>query len=102
MGSGACLSPLARSLEDDFDVVMPDARGHGRSSAPSEGYLYSHHAEDVHGLIEALELSDPVLLGHSMGGMTATVVASQLGSALRGVILVDPTFISPEWPAPSL
>lgn len=27
MGSGACWTPLARALEGDFDVVMPDARG---------------------------------------------------------------------------
>ncbi len=97
MASGACLSSLARSLEYNFDVVMPDARGHGSSSTPSQGYLYRDHAEDVLGLIRALKLNDPILLGHSMGGMTVAVVASKLGSALRSVILVDPTFISPEW-----
>jgi N-formylmaleamate deformylase len=95
-GSGACWTPLGRALEGEFDLVMPDARGHGKSSAPLHGYSYSDHASDVLGLIEALELTAPVLLGHSMGGMTAAVVASQLGSAIRGVILVDPTFISPE------
>ncbi|MFC4454748.1 alpha/beta hydrolase [Deinococcus sonorensis] len=96
-GSGACWTPVARALENDFDVIMPDARGHGRSSAPPGGYAYRDHARDVLGLIEALALTDPVLLGHSMGGMTAAVVASQLGSAVRGVVLADPTFISPEW-----
>lgn len=96
-GSGACWTPLARALEDEYDVVMPDARGHGKSSAPLDGYMYRDHASDILGLIEALGLTAPVLLGHSMGGMTAAVVASQLGSAIRGVILADPTFISPEW-----
>jgi len=96
-GSGACWTPLARALESGRDVVMPDARGHGNSDAPPHGYLYPDHAGDVVGLIEALGLATPVLLGHSMGGMTASVAASQLGAALRGVILVDPTFISPEW-----
>jgi pimeloyl-ACP methyl ester carboxylesterase len=38
----------------------------------------------------------PVLLGHSMGGMTAAVVASEAGTAIRGVILADPTFLSPQ------
>lgn len=96
-GSGACWSPLARALQGDCDVVMPDARGHGKSSAPLHGYDYRDHAGDVIGLIEALGLAAPVLLGHSMGGMTAAVAASQLGPAIRGVILADPTFISPEW-----
>ncbi|GGR22161.1 alpha/beta fold hydrolase [Deinococcus ruber] len=97
MGNGACWTPVARALEHEYDVVMPDARGHGLSSAPAEGYLYDDHANDVLGLIEALELSRPVLLGHSMGGMTAAVVASRLGASLRAVVLADPTFISPEW-----
>lgn len=95
-GSGACWTHLARALEDGYDVIMPDARGHGASSAPSRGYLYRDLANDVIGLIEALGLVGPVLLGHSMGGMTASVVASNVGTSIRGVILVDPTFLSPE------
>jgi pimeloyl-ACP methyl ester carboxylesterase len=75
---------------------MPDARGHGNSSTPLHGYRYEDHARDVVGLIQGLGLSAPVLLGHSMGGMTTAVVASQLASAIRGVILADPTFLSPQ------
>jgi len=95
-GSGACWSPLARSLETEFDVVMPDARGHGESNKPLTGYRYADFAGDVIGLMQGLKLDTPVLLGHSMGGMTAAVVASQLGASLRGLILADPTFLSPE------
>jgi pimeloyl-ACP methyl ester carboxylesterase len=95
-GSGACWIPLARALEGEYDVVMPDARGHGNSSAPLHGYRYEDHASDVAGLIRGLGLAAPVLLGHSMGGMTAAVVASQLATAIRGVILADPTFLSPQ------
>jgi N-formylmaleamate deformylase len=97
IGSSACLSPLARTLEGDFDVILPDARGHGQSSVPVSGYSYPELAADVIDLIAKLELDTPVLLGHSMGGLTAAVVASQLGSAISGLVLVDPTFISPEW-----
>ncbi|MEP6985660.1 MAG: alpha/beta hydrolase, partial [Chloroflexota bacterium] len=95
-GSGACWSPLARALEAEFDVVMPDARGHGESSKPLNGYRYEDYAQDVVGLIQGLGLAIPVLLGHSMGGMTAALVASQIGAALRGLVLADPTFLSPE------
>ena len=93
-GSGACWSPLARALEGEYDVVMPDARGHGNSSTPLDGYRYEDHASDVVALIQGLGVTAPVLLGHSMGGMTAAVLASQLGTAIRGVILADPTFLS--------
>ena len=96
MASGACWSPLARSLEADYDVVMPDARGHGKSSAPPQRYRYEDHASDVIELIRGLGLSAPILLGHSMGGMTAAVVASQVPGMIRGVILADPTFLSPQ------
>jgi N-formylmaleamate deformylase len=96
MGSGACWTLLARALEGEFDVVMPDARGHGESSAPHHGYRYDDLASDVAGLVRGLELARPVLLGHSMGGMTAAVVASRGAGMIRGLILVDPTFLSPE------
>jgi pimeloyl-ACP methyl ester carboxylesterase len=92
IGNGACWTPLARALEGDFDVVMPDARGHGGSSAPHLGYRYDDHASDVVGLIRGLGLSRPVILGHSMGGMTAAVAASR--AEIRGVVLIDPTFLS--------
>lgn len=95
-GNGACWCPLARSLEGEFDVVMPDARGHGNSSAPLDGYRYDDHASDLLGLIRGLRLAAPFLLGHSMGGMTAAVVASQMGDVISGVILADPTFLSPQ------
>lgn len=95
-GSGACWIPLARALEDEYDVVMPDARGHGNSSTPLDRYRYEDHAGDVVGLIQGLGFVVPVLLGHSMGGMTAAVVASQIPTAVRGVILADPTFLSSE------
>jgi pimeloyl-ACP methyl ester carboxylesterase len=96
MGSGARWTPLARALEGEFDVIMPDSRGHGDSSAPPYGYRYDDLASDVVGLIRGLELSRPVLLGHSMGGMTAAVVASRGAGIIRGLVLVDPTFLSPE------
>jgi len=95
MGSGACWTPVARVLEEEFDVVMPDARGHGGSSAPHRGYGYDDHASDVERLIRGLALARPVVVGHSMGGMTAAVVASRGAVTIRGLVLVDPTFLSP-------
>lgn len=94
--SGACWTPLARALQGEYDVVMPDARGHGTSSAPAKGYRYEDHANDVIGLIQRLGLAAPVLLGHSMGGMTAVLAASRITAVIRALILADPTFLSPE------
>lgn len=96
MTKGACWTPLALALEKEYDVIMPDARGHGNSSAPDHGYCYDDLAADVVSFIDELGVTTPVLLGHSMGGMTAAVVASQNPKRLRGLILADPTFLTPQ------
>lgn len=94
-GSGACWTPLARALEGELDLILPDARGHGASSAPPDGYTYDDLADNVVGLVRGLPLARPVLVGHSMGGMTAALAASRCAASFRGVVLVDPTFLSP-------
>jgi N-formylmaleamate deformylase len=93
-GSGACWIPFGRALEGEYDVVMPDARGHGNSSTPLNGYRYEDHASDLVGLIQGLRLVAPILLGHSMGGMTAALTASRMATAIGGVVLAEPTFLS--------
>ncbi len=95
--NGACWSPLARALEAHYDIIMPDARGHGLSSAPRYGYTCQDHANDIIEFIRTLGIKSPYLLGHSIGGMTAAMVASRLGASISGIILADPTFISSEW-----
>lgn len=96
MGSGASWTPVARVLATELDVVLPDARGHGHSSAPGSGYRYADLAADVAGLVQELDLSRPVVVGHSMGGTTAALAATRIGHLLRGLVLVDPTFLSSE------
>jgi len=96
MTNGVCWSGLAQALEEEYDVIMPDARGHGKSSAPDYGYRYEDHADDAAGLIKALKLSPPIIIGHSMGGMTAVAAASRKPNILRGLVLADPTFLSPK------
>lgn len=96
MTKGACWTPLAQALEKEYDVIMPDARGHGNSTATNYGYRYDNLATDVVSLIDELGLVNPVLLGHSMGGMTAAVVASRNPKYLRGLVLADPTFLTPQ------
>jgi N-formylmaleamate deformylase len=94
--NGDCWTAVAQALQADYDVIMPDARGHGGSSAPDSGYTYEDHAADVVGLMEALRLAPAILIGHSMGGLVAAVAASRAPERLRGLILADPTFLSPK------
>ena len=94
--NGDCWSAQARAFEIEYDVIMPDARGHGKSSAPDFGYSYDDHVNDIIGLIKVLELNAPILIGHSMGGMTAAVAVSNNPKLFSGLVLADPPFISPK------
>jgi non-heme chloroperoxidase len=51
-----------------FRVVAHDRRGHGRSSQPATGNDMDGYADDLAALIEALDLRDATLVGHSTGG----------------------------------
>src|SRR3954471_20372311 len=54
-------------LEAGHRVVTYDRRGFGRSSQPSTGYDYDTFADDLHTLLETLDLRDVILVGFSMG-----------------------------------
>ncbi|WP_343693659.1 alpha/beta hydrolase [Chitinophaga sp.] len=94
MTNGLCWTDLAHILENEFDVIMPDARGHGLSGVPDFGYTYNDHADDIAGLIASLQLHKPAVIGHSMGGMTTAVLAANQPDLLKGIVLADPPFIS--------
>lgn len=87
---GLCWSRVARVLEKDYDVIMPDARGHGLSDAPENGYAAADQAADLAGLIRALDLQRPAVIGHSMGGLTALYLAADFPDLLRCAVLEDP------------
>ncbi|HEY1249133.1 MAG TPA: alpha/beta hydrolase [Nitrososphaera sp.] len=54
--------------QNGFRVVAHDRRGHGRSSQPSSGNDMDGYADDLAAVIEALDLRDAILVGHSTGG----------------------------------
>lgn len=97
--SGACWTPVIEALGDDagarYDIVAPDARGHGQSDAPASGYSPADHAGDVAAFIRALGLNRPVVMGHSMGGMVATALAAQHADLVRAAIFEDPAWFDP-------
>ncbi len=95
--NGLCWSPLARELEGDFDLIMVDARGHGASSAPEGSYGPDVQAEDLAGLITALGLEKPAVLGHSMGAGTALVLAGTHPDLVGSILLEDPPAWWTEW-----
>ncbi|MCA9893910.1 MAG: alpha/beta hydrolase [Anaerolineae bacterium] len=90
--NGLCWTHLAKALEANYDVIMVDARGHGQSDKPDEGYSAQDHARDLAGLIEALELDKVSLIGHSMGGAIVGELANMYPDCVSHLILEDPAW----------
>ncbi len=88
--NGLCWTRTAQVLMADYDVIMPDARGHGLSPSPSQEYSAELHADDLADVIRGLDLGQPVVIGHSMGAMNATYLAARHPDVVSAVILVDP------------
>ncbi len=87
---GMCWYPVTEVLANDFDVVMVDARGHGKSDAPEDGYTLQNLGAELASVVQALKLDKPILLGHSMGAITALVAAGLYPSMPRAILLEDP------------
>ncbi|MGH2616384.1 MAG: alpha/beta fold hydrolase [Thermomicrobiales bacterium] len=94
---GLCWSPVAAALASEVDVIMVDARGHGRSEAPERGYGPRDQADDLAGLIAALRLNRPAVLGHSMGAATALVLAGAYPHLPGAILLEDPPAWWTDW-----
>jgi pimeloyl-ACP methyl ester carboxylesterase len=69
---------------------MVDARGHGKSEAPADGYTLRNLGTELAGVIQALKLESPILLGHSMGAITSLVTAGLFPDLPRAILLEDP------------
>ncbi len=95
-----CWTPIAQALAADYDVVLYDARGHGQSSGPETGFGDEQQADDLGGLICALGLERPMVIGHSMGARTAAIAAGRHPQLIRAVILEDPPWFA-NWSTPA-
>lgn len=96
-----CLPGLTRNSRDftqvaeryggDRFVVRLDFRGRGRSSYDPTGASYTplHYAADTVAVLDALGIDEAVLLGTSLGGSVAMLVAAQHPTRVAGVILND-------------
>ena len=87
---GLCWTRVVRELEQEYDVILPDARGHGKSASGKGDYSTSQRVLDLAGLIQTLKLDRPVVGGHSMGADTSLYLAAECPELTRGVFLEDP------------
>ncbi len=91
-GSSAYWEQVVEELEQSVRIIAPDARGHGRSSAPDEEiYTMEMYAEDVAHMLISLQIHNAVLLGHSLGGYITLAFAEKYAKKLSGFGLIHST-----------
>ena len=63
--------PFLSSLVPHFRIIAPDSRAHGKTNNPNGELTYPLLADDIVALIQALDLSQPLVFGYSDGGQIA-------------------------------
>jgi pimeloyl-ACP methyl ester carboxylesterase len=82
--------PQLTALEDDYEVVAYDYRGHGDTHGSGASVRsIPQLADDLHALVEELGIERPVLCAHSYGGLIAAEYAIQYPDAVSGIVFVD-------------
>jgi pimeloyl-ACP methyl ester carboxylesterase len=97
---------FSQAMADSYHVLALDQRGHGDTSwAPDGDYAPAASVSDIIGFITALRLAPAVVIGHSMGGRHAAMVAAEHPEKVRKVVIVDtaaefPPAMRSQQPAP--
>jgi len=84
---------IAKVLANEYRVILPDARNHGQSPF-SPTHNYTVMSEDLMELITSLNLTNPFVIGHSMGGKTLMKFLTLYPKVVRKAIVAD---ISPRY-----
>ncbi|MES2464139.1 MAG: alpha/beta hydrolase [Armatimonadota bacterium] len=95
--TGSVWRPLVDVLllgDASLRIFAPDLRGYGSSDKPENGYRCATFADDVEDIAAALGLRNYVLVGHSMSGKIAQLVASRQPDGLAALVLVTPGLLA--------
>jgi pimeloyl-ACP methyl ester carboxylesterase len=72
--SVTCWSGVAAELADEFSVLAIDCYGHGSVLADGQTFTLEGYADDVLTVLSALKVTNPLIVGHSLGGAIAQLV----------------------------
>lgn len=97
--TGRLWTAVARDLESEYDIIMPDMRGHGLS-ARVQADEQVDMAADVAALLRTLELAPAIVGGHSMGAMITYQLGLRFPELTKALFLEDPVWRL-SWPEPA-
>ena len=80
---------FADAVAGRLRLIAPDARGHGDSARPRDGYGASDFVGDAVRVLDAVGVEHAVVVGHSMGGFHATALASAHPERVARLVIVD-------------
>jgi len=87
--TGDMWAPLAVELARDHTVIVPDLRGLGLSSKPPGGFDKKTQADDVAGVMKALNVAQADVVAHDIGNMVAFQFAARFPERVRRLVLID-------------
>lgn len=97
--NGLCWVPVAQELAADYDILMPDARGHGLSARVARGEKIDQ-AADLAALMNALGVKKAQVAGHSMGASIMLSLAARFPELVTAMVLEDPVWFIPRPDSP--
>jgi pimeloyl-ACP methyl ester carboxylesterase len=91
--SSRCFEWLLPSLTR-FRVLRLDFRGHGSSGRAPGAYQPQDYVDDAVATLETLTDSPAIVIGHSLGGITAAALAQQRPDLVKAMVLIDPPLVA--------
>jgi pimeloyl-ACP methyl ester carboxylesterase len=95
-GTGQDWNSVLAAYTKDYRVIVPDLRGHGRSTNPSNQFTHRQSALDVYALLDHLGIRQFKAMGISTGGMTLIHMATQQPARVEAMALIGATIYFPE------
>lgn len=87
--TGDMWAPLAEALMADHTVIAPDLRGMGLSTVETEGFTKVNQAEDLAGVLDALDVKEADVVGHDIGNMVAYAFAKAHPDRTKSLVVMD-------------
>lgn len=89
MATGETFMPVMEALAGRYTVIVPDLRGHGRSSHLGGSLTVEHHVRDLTGLLDHIGVEQADVLGYSQGGAVTQSLARDYPDRVRRLVLVN-------------